>query len=105
MPEQHGFRKIADATFMMTCMFLHGTNTDDVERYMRRLRQAQMDIDLEPERFQITIDARSFGVGERVVFLPYSQEMFETTQSWMHDRKLFDVGPEVGVSYNKAVRS
>lgn len=51
------------------------------------------------------IDARRFGVGERVVFLPYSREMFETTQSWMHDRKLFDVGPEVGVSYNKAVRS
>ena len=51
------------------------------------------------------IDARRFGVGERVVFLPYSREMFEATQSWMHDRKLFDVGPEVGVSYNKAVRS
>jgi len=115
--EQHGFRKIADATFMMTFMFPHGTNTDDVERYMRGLRQAQMDIDLEPERykhyflneiperFHNKIDARRFGVGERVVFLPYSREMFETTQSWMHDRKLFDVGPEVGVSYNKAVRS
>ena len=58
-----------------------------------------------PERFHNKIDARRFGVGERVVFLPYSREMFETTQSWMHDRKLFDVGPEVGVSYNKAVRS
>ena len=76
-----------------------------------------MDIDLEPERykhhflneiperFYNKIDARRFGVGERVVFLPYSREMFETAQSWMHDRKLSDVGPEVGVSYNKAVRS
>ena len=44
------------------------------------------------ERFNNKIDARRFEVGERAVFLPYSREMF-------------DVGLEVGVSYNKAVRS
>ncbi len=42
------------------------------------------------------IDVRRFGPGERIVFLPYSQEMFDKTQKWMHERNLFDVGPEVG---------
>lgn len=50
------------------------------------------------------IDVCRFGPGERMVFLPYSQEMFDNTQTWMHERKLFDVGPEVGVGYDVAVR-
>jgi hypothetical protein len=47
---------------------------------------------------------RRFGVGERVVPQSYSQSIFETTQAWMHERNLFDVGPEAGVSYAEAVR-
>jgi len=82
---------------------------------MRALKRAQMDIDLEPERykhhflkeipdrFHDMVDTRCFGTGERVVFLPYTREMFETTQRWMHERKLFDVGPEIGVTYEQAV--
>jgi hypothetical protein len=82
---------------------------------MRALKRAQMDIDFEPERykhhflkeiperFHGMADTRCFGIGERVVFLPYTREMFETTQAWMHERKLFDVSPEVGVTYEEAV--
>lgn len=114
--EQQGFRKICDTTFMMTFMFPSGANEDDIERYMRAMRRAQMDLDLEPEqykhhflkevpeRYHSTVDARRFGPGERIVFLPYTKDMFEKTQSWMHERNLFDVGPEVGVGYEVAVR-
>jgi NitT/TauT family transport system substrate-binding protein len=113
--EQQGFRKIADTAFMITFMYPPDADEDQIERYVRALRRAQMDIDLEPERykhyflnemperFRDMVDVRRFGPGERVVFLPYSQEMFERTQTWMHDRKLFDVGREVGVAYEVAV--
>ena len=113
--EQQGFHKIADATFMMAFMFPADASKEDVEAYIRAMRRAQMDIDLEPEpykhyfmkeipeRFHGLADPRRFGVGERVVFLPYTEEMFEKTQSWMHARNLFDVGPEVGVPYEVAV--
>jgi NitT/TauT family transport system substrate-binding protein len=115
--EQQGFRRLVDTTFMMAFMFPRETKEDDVERYMRALRRAQMDIDLEPERykhyflneiparFRSLIDARRCGVGERVVFLPYTRAMFDKTQAWMHDRKLFDTGRDVGVPYEQAVRT
>ena len=87
-----------------------------MEKYIDGLVRAQADIDLQPERykhyflkdmpnrFQALVDVRRFGVGERVVPQSYSQSIFETTQAWMHERNLFDVGPEVGVSYVEAVR-
>ena len=114
--EQQGFRHLVDTTFMITFMFPSGVNEDHVEKYFRAMQRAQMDIDLEPERykhhflkeiparFHNMIDVRRFGPGERMVFLPYTREMFNRTQNWMHERKLFDVGPEVGVSYEVAVR-
>ncbi len=114
--EQQGFRHMVDTTFMITFMYPAGTDEDDIERYIRALQRAQMDIDLEPERYKHhylkeipqryhdMIDVRRFGPGERIVFLPYSREMFDKTQTWMHERKLFDVGPEVGVGYDIAVR-
>ena len=115
--EQQGFRKLVDTSFMMSFMFPGTTDEQDVGRYMEGMRRAQMDIDLEPElykhyfmneipeRFHDMIDIRRFGTGERIVFLPYSETMFEKTQGWMHERKLFDVGPEVGVSYETAVHT
>jgi len=115
--EQKGFRRILSTTFMMAFMFPAGVNTQDVERYMRGLIRAQADIDLEPERykhyflnelperFADGVDARRFGTGERVVAQPYTQAMFARTQKWMHERGLFEVGEEAGVSYVAAVHS
>lgn len=115
--EQQGFRHLVDTTFMITFMYPAGTDEALIERYIGGLKRAQMDIDLEPERYKHhflkeiprryheMIDVRRFGPGERIVFLPYSQEMFDKTQTWMHERHLFDVGPEVGVGYSTAVRS
>ena len=114
--EQQGFRHLVDTTFMITFMFPAGVNEDHIEKYFQAMQRAQMDIDLAPERYKYhflkeiparfhnMIDVRRFGSGERIVFLPYTQEMFDETQHWMHERKLFDVGSKVGVSYEVAVR-
>jgi len=115
--EQHGFRRIVSTTFMMGHMFPADANPGDVERYMRALIRAQADIDANPEKFKHyflneipdrfldAIDVRRFGPGERVVPQPYTKALFEQTQSWMHDRNLFDVGATAGVSYEEAVYS
>jgi len=113
--EQHGFRRIVSTTFMMAFMFPRYVDPENIERYMRSLVRAQADIDLQPEqfkhyfineipeRFRDKVDVRRFGVGERVVPQPYTRAMFEKTQAWMHARKLFDFGQDIGVSYEQAV--
>ena len=115
--EQRGFRRIVSTTFMMAFMFPRHVDSGNVERYMHALIRAQADIDFEPERykhyyineiperFRDGVDVRRFGVGERVVPLPYTRTMFETTQAWMHARKLFDSEPACGISYEQAVNS
>lgn len=115
--EQYGFRRIVSTTFMMGYMFPVDARADDVEKYMRALIRAQADIDATPEtykhyflneipdRYADKVDVRRFGAGERVVPQPYTQEMFERTQAWMHARNLFEVGSQAGVSYDQAVYS
>jgi NitT/TauT family transport system substrate-binding protein len=115
--EQHGLRRIVSTTFMMAFMFPRDADTRNIERYMRSLVRAQADIDLEPERykhyfineipgrFRAKVDVRRFGVGERVVPLPYTRAIFEKTQAWMQQRKLFDAAPDAGVTYEQAVEN
>jgi NitT/TauT family transport system substrate-binding protein len=112
--EQLGLRKVADCTFMITFMFPKDTAIDDVEKYMRGLKRAQMELDLRPElykhmynamipaRYKDKLDVRLFAPGERIVFLPYTLETFERTQKWIHERKIFDHAPEK-VEYSAAV--
>ena len=33
---------------------------------------------------------RRFSPGERIVFLPYTEEMYAKTQAWIHERGLFE---------------
>jgi NitT/TauT family transport system substrate-binding protein len=113
--EQHGFRRILSTTFMMAFMFPRDVEAERVERYMRALLRAQSDIDIEPERykhyfineiperFRDQVDVRRFGVGERVVPLPYTRTMFEKTQAWIHARKLFDDGANAAATYELVV--
>ncbi|MDF5756923.1 hypothetical protein [Spongiactinospora sp. TRM90649] len=101
--EQNGFRRIADASFMIGFFFSDDVDPEDVERYFRALRRAQMDIDLEPQRYahhhlrQLPerlhgmADERAFGPGERLVFLPYTRETFDRTQEWIRARSFFPV--------------
>jgi len=112
--EQLGLRKIADCTFMITFMFPAGVALDDVEKYMRGMRKAQMELDLRPEkykhyyadmipeRYRSKVDVRNFAPGERIVFLPYTEQAFKDTQDWIHERGIFDHAPE-RVDYLTAV--
>ena len=107
--EQHDFRRIVSTTFMMAFMFPADADRANVERYIRSLVRAQTDIDIEPERykryfmneiperFRDKVDIRRFGIGERVVPQPYTQAIFDKTQAWLRQRKLFDVAPDAGV--------
>jgi NitT/TauT family transport system substrate-binding protein len=100
--EQQGFRKVLDSTFMAGFLFAADIDPVDVERYFNGLKRAQMDLDFEPERykhhylkeiparFHDLVDVRGFGTGERVVFLPYTPEMYERSQRWMRERELFE---------------
>ncbi|MGH2861668.1 MAG: ABC transporter substrate-binding protein [Solirubrobacteraceae bacterium] len=100
--EQQGARKIVDTTFMAAFMFDADTDPADVAKYFAGLKRAQMDLDLAPEvykhyytreipdRFHDLIDVRAFGPGERIAFLPYTQQAYEQAQQWMRDRGLFE---------------
>ena len=113
--EQHGFRKLVDTTFIMGFMVSENADREDLERYFRALRRAQREIDLEPERYKHywlrempedlreTVDVRRFGPGERIVFEPYTREMFERTHRWMESWELFDAGAASRPSFEDAV--
>jgi hypothetical protein len=49
-----------------------------------------------PEKYRDRVDVRAFGTGERIVFLPYSKEVFAATQEWTQARDLFPgLGPSL----------
>ena len=113
--EAFGFRKVVDATFMIGFLVTgSGVSRDDVEKYLAALRRAQADIDLQPDRYKHyhlravpekyhdQVDVRAFGPGERIVFLPYSREVYTATRQWTQDRKLFPEIPPPAVSYDEA---
>ena len=99
--EQLGFRKVLDSTFMIATMLTGDPDPDDVRKYFAALRRAQRDIDLRPElythyyrqefpvRFHAQMDTRRWGPGERIVFEPYTKEVFDETFKWIADRGIF----------------
>ena len=113
--EQLGFRKIVDATFMIAAMVPAGVEVGDVRRYFAALRRAQADIDVShqpytryfanelPERHRALVDVRRFGPGERFVFEPYTQAMYERTQAWIDERGIFPGEQAAPAAYGEAV--
>jgi NitT/TauT family transport system substrate-binding protein len=113
--EQQGFRKIVDTTFMIGFLINMDAAEDDVHRYFKALQRAQRDIDLEPERYKHyflkalpqqyhnLVDVRGFGTGERLVFEPYTPEMFEHTHRWVASWELFPEEQSVAADYTAAV--
>jgi NitT/TauT family transport system substrate-binding protein len=100
--EAFGFRKVADATFMIGFLVTGADATKaDVDKYLAAVRRAQMEIDLRPElykhyhlrsvpeKYRDQVDVRGFGTGERIVFLPYTREVFTQTQQWIETHELF----------------
>ena len=115
MLEQQGFRKILETSFMIGFL-INGDATDDqIRAYFRALQRAQVEIDTAkekyqhyflkelPERYHSMFDHRKAGTGERLVFEPYTREMFERTHRWMLDWQIFPEDQIGRVAYEDAV--
>jgi NitT/TauT family transport system substrate-binding protein len=114
--EQQGFRKVVDTSFMIGFL-ISGQDVDmsDVEKYFRALQRAQRDIDVEHQKythyylremadeFKPLVDVRAFGPGERLVFEPYTREVYEQTHRWMKKLELFPEGQASEADYKTAV--
>jgi ABC-type nitrate/sulfonate/bicarbonate transport system substrate-binding protein len=117
LAEQLGFRKIIDTTFMIAAMIKGQPDPEDVRRYFRALRAAQRDIDLRPERythyyknefpdrFHAIMDVRRWGPGERIVFEPYTKEVFEESFDWIAKHKIFADGGMGAGDYDRSTIS
>jgi len=115
--EQLGFRKIIDSTFMIAAMITGSPDLEDVRKYYRALRRAQRDIDLRPElythyyksefpeRFHDQMDTRRWGPGERIVFEPYTREVFQASYEWIAEREIFPDGKLGALDYEHSVVS
>jgi len=113
--EQLGCRKILDTTFMIGFLLHKDADVEDVKRYFKALQRAQRDIDLEPERYKhyflkelpekyhAMLDVGAFGPGERLVFEPYTREIFEQTHRWIEQEKLFPEGQVGTRDYGSSV--
>jgi hypothetical protein len=99
---------------MIAFMFPHGVDPTDVEKYMEGLKRAELDFAPEkykhfylneiPDRYRLRIDVRRFSSGERIVFLPYREEVYAKTQAWIRERGIFGAQTSV-IDYATAVVS
>jgi hypothetical protein len=115
--EQLGFRKVIDTTFMIGTMIHGDPDPEDLRKFFRALRKAQRDIDLRPElythyyknefpdRFHATMDTRRWGPGERLVFEPYTKEVYEESFEWIADHHIFAEGTMGTGRYEQATLS
>jgi NMT1/THI5 like len=115
--EQLGYRKLIDTTFMIAAMINGDPDPADIRRYFQALRRAQRDIDLRPElythyyasefpeRFHAAMDTRRWGPGERIVFEPYTKDVFDASFAWIAAHELFDAGGMGSGDYEQSVVS
>jgi hypothetical protein len=55
-----------------------------------------------PEKYRERVDVRAFGTGERIVFLPYTREVFAATQDWARAHNLFPELSQPPAGYDEA---
>jgi ABC-type nitrate/sulfonate/bicarbonate transport system substrate-binding protein len=115
--EQLGFRKVIDTTFMIAALITGHPDPEDVRKYFRALRRAQRDIDLRPDfythyyrkefpaKYLDQIDTRRWGPGERIVFEPYTQDVYEESFRWIEQRGIFPEGGMGSGQYRDAAVS
>lgn len=115
--EQLGHRKILDTSFMIAAMINGDPDPEDVRKYYRALRRAQRDIDLRPElythyytkefpvRFHAAMDTRRWGPGERLVFEPYTKQVFDESFAWIAARGVFPAREMGSGSYEQSTVS
>jgi hypothetical protein len=115
LAEQLGYRKIIDSTFMIATMITSDPDPEDLRKFFRALRRAQRDIDVRPDlythyykrefpvRYHAMMDTRRWGPGERLVFEPYTKEVYDETFKWIADHGIFaDTGMGSG-KYDEAI--
>jgi len=115
--EQLGYRKVIDCTFMIGTMIHGDPDPEDLRKFFRALRRAQRDLDLRPElythyyknefpdRFHARMDTRRWGPGERLVFEPYTKDVYEESFEWIASHGIFPEGTMGGGQYEKATLS
>jgi hypothetical protein len=113
--EQLGFRKVLDTSFMIGFLIGGDATVEDCQKYFDALQKAQRDIDVEPERYKHyferdipdrykeLVDARAFSTGERIIFEPYTREIYEKTHRWMVELQIFPADQVGEADYNQAV--
>jgi len=97
-------------------MITHAPTPDDVRKYFRALQRAQRDIDLRPElythyykkefpaRFHAQMDTRRWGgLGERLVFEPYSKQTSDESFAWIEQHRIFPPGEMSSGRYETAI--
>jgi hypothetical protein len=102
----------------MIGMMIHGSpDPEDLRKFFRALRRAQRDLDLRPEkythyflkefpdRYHARMDTRRWGPGERLVFEPYSEEVFTEAREWIASHGIFPDGNLGGGQYEQATIS
>src|SRR6201997_4119827 len=112
--EQLGFRKVIDTTFMIATMVSGSPDPEDLRKFFRALRRAQRDIDLRPDRYthyyanefpvryHPRMDTRRWGPGERLVFEPYTREVYEESFHWIAEHEIFAEGKMGSCEYDQA---
>jgi len=92
---------VIDTTFMIATMIHGAPDPEDLRKFFAALRRAQRDIDLRPElythyyrkefpeRFHARMDTRRWGPGERLVFEPYTEAVFEESRNWISEHGIF----------------
>jgi ABC-type nitrate/sulfonate/bicarbonate transport system substrate-binding protein len=115
--EQLGFRKVLDTTFMIATMIHGNPDPEDLRKFFKALRRAQRDIDLRPEkythyyknefpeRFHAKMDTRRWGPGERLVFEPYTADVYEESRDWIASHGIFPDGNLGAGRYEEAIVS
>jgi hypothetical protein len=84
---------------------IHGDpDPENLRKFYRALRRAQRDLDLRPElythyylkefpeRYHARMDTRRWGPGERLVFEPYSKEVYDESRKWIAAHGIFPDG-------------
>lgn len=114
LAEQLGYRKIIDTTFMIGMMLHNDPDPTNLKKFFAALRRAQRDLDLRPElythyyknefpeRYHAMIDTRRWGPGERLVFEPYTKEVYEESFEWIASHKIFPDGEMGAGKYEQA---
>lgn len=113
--DQMGFRKIVDTTYMQGFLVTGDIDVEDYKKYFRALQRAQRDVDagsekyreyfltLVPDKYRDQVDVRAFSPGKRIVFEPYTKEVYDSTHQWMESINIFPEAQLGHADYEDAI--